>query len=332
VAQQAHQGAVSNLLSAYQSLSAGNGVSAVSALAKAHAFFPDDTYGRFGVDKKGQVWAEQFSEVTGQSMGKPFQITKDMLAQQVLALQHPHNFIEALQKYQNANADIVLKGAHAKYYSEMPAIARENAELKADTQVQIAGIRTDAQRLIQQNKQDYDAAKAALHEQSMKGINDSVEKHYGADVEVPKGATPETWAAESEVFKSLISPHSMGGANLGPLQAKAYAGQLRTGKLAITRGVDPATGKPVDAIHSGDDPKKGSIKTFVTPEQGDHMRVLLGLPAVAGSKPIAPPAAPAQRATGPVGAGLGSQAALNSGYNTFTGLPTRPMQQQQATV
>jgi hypothetical protein len=70
----------------------------------------------------------------------------------------------------------------------------------------------------------------------------------------------------------------------------------------------------------------------VTPEQGDKLRVLLGIPAIAGSKPIAPPAAPAQRATGPVGAGLGSQAALNSGYNTFTGLPTRPMQQQQATV
>lgn len=328
VAQQAHQGAVSNLLAAYQSMSSGNGVGAASALAKAHAFFPDDTYGRFGVDKKGQVWAEQFSEVTGESMGKPFQITKDMLAQQVLALQHPHNFIEVLQKYQSGNADIDLKKAHAKYYSEMPEIQKQNAELKAQTALEVAGVRTEAQRLIQENKQNYDAAKAALHESNTQAIDKDVDKYYGPDVTAPSGVKAEDWAAESEVFRSLRMPHSQGGANLGAPTAKSYAQGLREGTLKIARGTGP-NGKEVDVIHRGSDPK--NAVTSVTPEQGNQLRVLLGIPAIAGSKPIAPPASGQQRATGPVGAGLGSQAALSSGYNTFTGLPTRPMQ-QQATV
>jgi hypothetical protein len=279
------------------------------------------------VDKKGQVWAEQFSETTGESMGKPFRITQEMLGQQVLALQHPNNFVEVLQKYQNANADIVLKKAHAKYYSEMPEIQRQNAELKAQTALDVAGVRTEAQRLIQENKQNYDAAKAALHESNTQAIDKDVDKYYGPDATAPSGVKPEDFAAESEVFRSLRMPHSQGGANLGAPTAKSYAQGLRERTLEIARGTKD--GKEFDVIHrKGGDPK--SALTTVTPEQGDKLRVLLGIPAIAGSKPIAPPAGNQQRATGPVGAGLGSQAALNSGYNTYTGLPTRPMQQQAA--
>ena len=111
-AQLSHQGAVSNLMAADQALLRGDPATAAGLLMRAHASFPDGTYGRAGVDKSGNIWVQQFSENTGHEMGKPFQVSHEMIAQQMIALQHPITYQETLQKHQmNTMIDGTRKGA-----------------------------------------------------------------------------------------------------------------------------------------------------------------------------------------------------------------------------
>src|SRR4029077_10651963 len=91
-------------------------------------------YARIGATDDGRLWATQLSERDGKPMGKPFEITHQMLASQIIAMQTPSNYVQALQKFQLTNAQIELAHAHAGYYQDLPEQRREAAALRAQTQ------------------------------------------------------------------------------------------------------------------------------------------------------------------------------------------------------
>ena len=79
--QMSHAGANSNLMAAHQALSAGDSQSAAGYLAKAHAFFPDGSYGKFGIDAKGNLYGQRFDEHNpGNPLGQAFQVKPQDIA------------------------------------------------------------------------------------------------------------------------------------------------------------------------------------------------------------------------------------------------------------
>ena len=134
-AQVSQQGTVSHLMAADQAVLAGNGQLAIEHLAMAHAFYPDGTYARFGLDNNGKIWGYQMLDHTNTPTGKPMMITHDDIMGQMIKLQNPVTYSKQLQAMQKTNAEIEMTQAHAAYYRAQPGIAElktQNARDKAE--------------------------------------------------------------------------------------------------------------------------------------------------------------------------------------------------------
>jgi hypothetical protein len=117
VLQMSQQGTNMALQQAYQAITVGNGTVAAQALARAHAFFPDGTMGRFGVDKDGNVWGIRVDENNpNQTIGNHFQVRPQDVQQLLVQTLDPNQFRQMVTEQQQANAVIRSTNAHGDYY------------------------------------------------------------------------------------------------------------------------------------------------------------------------------------------------------------------------
>ena len=322
IAQQSHQGALSNLMAADNAMSLGNPQLAAQFLSKSHAFFPDGTMARFGVDNKGQLWAEQFNEGSGTSMGKPVQITPDALRKQMIMMQNPSNYVGALQKYQLENAQINMVLNHGEYYKELPGIQQAKQEGMETRQQERLADADARQKERLQNQNDLAAARqGSSNAADDHAVGNQIGKEYAPDAQPMAGEVPENLPRQSQIDTILRRNTASGGANMaGPL-ARETARDLVNGQGAkLQRGTD-ANGKPADAVIG----KDGTIRGYLSTDQGDRIRGLAGtqkLPGPAG------PGGPIR--TSSIGTGGGSQMAAMQGMNqNLAGVAMQPIPQQQ---
>jgi hypothetical protein len=157
------QGASYSLMNADRALAAGDGTTAAQQLAVAHAFFPDGTYGKFGVDSQGRVWAQQFSEKDPTlALGQPFQVTRQNLQPQLVMTQDPNKYLQAIQTLNTQNAQIEFEKQHGAYFGDLikgrldgikeRAAEREAIATEAD-KTRRYGMDLRAQELAAQNAQ-----------------------------------------------------------------------------------------------------------------------------------------------------------------------------------
>lgn len=333
VAQQSHMGTLSNLAAADNALGSNNPEMAAQYIAKAHAFFPDGTFARVGVGKDGNVYVQQFDDGSKTAIGKPFQVTHDMLSQQMLLLHNPATYTQELQKYQLQNAQIAMVKAHGQYYEQLPGIAQAKQEGIA----QRAADKIQSQQDLEQQREAARARENALnreHQEAMKGAtagSSAATDQRHVDTEINKdyeGGQPQanevaaTLPRQSHVDAILRRSEASGGAGLaGPL-ARETARDMVNGRGARLDRQTDKNGNSRDAVIGAD----GSIRGYLSTDMGDRIRGLAGsqkMPAAGGA------AGPGKQTMG-IGAGAGSQMAAMQGLNTnLSGQPMQPMQQPQ---
>jgi hypothetical protein len=151
------QGASNALMNADRALAAGDGTTAAQQLAVAHAFFPDGSFGKFGVDSKGQVWAQQFSEKDPTlALGQPFQVTRQNLQPQLVMTSDPNKYLSAIQTLNQQNAQTEFEKQHGAYFGDLIKERGDAARERAVT--------------AQQNAHEADATRnyaLALHSQEL---------------------------------------------------------------------------------------------------------------------------------------------------------------------
>jgi len=121
VMRQAFMGSNMHLMGAMASLQRGDGTTAAQQLAKAHAFFPDGTAGRF-MTNGTEVFGVRLDEATGKPLGQPFKITAQDINSQLKVTGNPVTFAKFLTDQQKAAAEIRLHNAQAGYQEVRPAI------------------------------------------------------------------------------------------------------------------------------------------------------------------------------------------------------------------
>jgi hypothetical protein len=147
------QGASNALVNADRALAVGNGQGAAQQLAIAHAFFPDNSYGKFGVDSKGQVWAQQYSEKDPtMPLGQPFMIDRKGLQAQLIQTSDPNQYLQMLQKTQANNAQTEFEQAHGQYFSSLIKTKEDGIAERLQAAQLAAGRNTTSLAINQQNK------------------------------------------------------------------------------------------------------------------------------------------------------------------------------------
>jgi hypothetical protein len=342
VAQLSHQGAVSNLIAADQALLRGDVTGAGGLLMRAHAFAPDGSYARTGTDKKGTLWVEQFSEATGERLGKPFPVSHEDITRQIIALQHPVTYAETLQKHQLGNADIILKMAHAKSYADLPEARRAMADQAAQVREDAIEQRREAAKQHDETLRlgiDTKAETARGNtEAATRPIDTFIEKQIEAeptgpldpkDNKTPIFRDPERANAVVEAQKLMMYPERAGGAGMNSASAKLAAINLGQGKWkAKASDQKDAAGDPVRYGLVDDN---GNPHGYLSAHTVGRMMNIPGMGNI--MKPGLPPAQASptpQQHTSAVGIGAGSSSAMQLGYNqNLSGLPIRPLPQQQ---
>jgi hypothetical protein len=319
-AQMSHQGALSNLAAAHNALLSGNGAMASNYLAKAHAFFPDGSMGRFGTDNSGNVWGQQISEQTGKPIGAPMQITPDGLARQMIMLQHPNNYLDALVSYRQKTAAADMAEAHAGYYHDLPEIRREQqagveqrhqeslAAAGQRQQISIAA-RNQQQQATADRQQDtrdrQDDARADKEASTLYGPSSQAYQDAGGDPAKINGLS-----TRADVYRVL---RGRGGSDTSGVAAGNAAERI-AGEGFSARPVTDANGNKGYRLTS----KDGKTGLGVVSEE--QMRRLHGI--VGTGSDLAPRSGPRQQAA--IGAGASSQMAAMSGANQSLAGPAPP--------
>jgi hypothetical protein len=242
-----HQGMSENLRGAYGALQAGDGVSAAQFLAKAHAFMPDGTMGRFGVDDKGQVWAERLDENTGKPIGKAFQITPGAVASMMIQTRDPNKALQLMDQHAQSAAQTSFYQQHGNYLGDMVEARREatrakyaeslarnatsqsNATTRADATIDAAAIRS---------------GKGALGSNGVPADQKTINAELGKPAITPTVAAigdPTQNAAARAVFGDL---RGMNGK--GTQEADFVAGHLYSGGYHMRMNPQDGSGILVD--------------------------------------------------------------------------------------
>ena len=166
VLQMSQQGTSTSLINAYKALDAGDGQGAAQQLARAHAFFPDGSMGRFGVDGKGNVYGQSISENDpSHALGDPFQVTKETLQGMLVQTQDPNKFRQMVTQQRKENADIALTLDHGIYYGGLNV-----------TRQQMSNDRLQARREQLADTEDNRRYVAGLHAQEVRERADAAQK------------------------------------------------------------------------------------------------------------------------------------------------------------
>jgi hypothetical protein len=325
VLQMSHVGSNQYLMAADQALQNGDGVGAAQALAKAHAFFPDGTIGRFRTDGTN-VYADRLDENDPtQRIGPPIQVTPQGVAGLLNQTTDPQKFLQTLTQQQTAASEARLRDQHGDYYAGLNPSREAIAADKSATQLQATGIRAGAEEQAATTRAQAltdaagiraqasgqaggkgNAQEAALGRQADKETSDLYSSLAMPD------ATPEQRGELAEIHKDA----RMMGAT--PPQAERIANGLSDNTLQLLRLQDGNYG----VISNGD--KQRRPIAYLSKGLGDRL---------AGAPQQGPtPGAMQQPSPGtPIGAGAGSPFARGMGVSSNlagTQMPQQPSSQQ----
>jgi hypothetical protein len=337
IAQQSHAGAIGHMYAADQALLNGDRALAAQHLVQAYAFFPDGASGAIGQDQKtGELWLQRYSERTNEPLGPPVHIDHELLAQNMIMLQNPQNYPAELLKRRQEVAAIEETQAKSFYYRAMPGVKEDIANIQTQSREQIADLRIEAQRALEQQREEARRSDAALKAQLAEAKDD---QRRDTDKQIATEYAPDSArvaelrqqnldpAAVGSIDNVLRYPPHMGGGGMSPPAAADLARRTVDPKGGIT--VKPSTdGKTLGFFHPGEkDPFMAIDRDlgdrFVTPFV--TIRPPQGAPPSQGGGRVQ------QGALGPVGSGANSPMLAMQGGMNLAGVPAlQPPQQQQA--
>lgn len=147
VFQMVHAGTSEHLQDAYISLQSGDTMGAAQALAKAHAFAPDNSSAKFAVDGQGQLVGQRFSEIDPtKPMGAPVPISLNTIAGLLSRAADPHQFMASVQHQQLLSSEIALHHAQIKHFGDEIDVQREGHAVTLAGHQQTSLDRGDATR------------------------------------------------------------------------------------------------------------------------------------------------------------------------------------------
>ena len=312
ILQISQQGAAGYLLQAHQSLMTGDGAGAAQALARAHAFVPDGSIGRFGVDGKGQVWGQRFDEHDpSKAIGARFQVTPDSLTPLMIMTKDPATYLKMVTEQQKVVAQTRYQDAHAKYMTGALDVQREGHMLSAGARIDAADAAAQSREAAAKTRAQAQVDTANIraqttHETNTRQVDKEAETYFGAGADLP-AMTPEVRGRAAQVYTALRANAHVGG--ISPPNASAIAQGLSTG----TYHADVQKGVVVDAKNPAD------VKAYLTPAMVEQLMRVPGFAPVSGTP------------RSPVGAGAGTTAAIQQGVPTGSlspgssaAIPTRP--------
>lgn len=274
VLQMSHQGTNMNLMAAHQALQAGNGKAAADLLAKAHAFFPDGTIGRFRTDGKN-VWAETTDENNpGTKVGPSFQVTPDKIAGMLNQTTDPQQYLKTLTEMQKAASQARLAEQHGDYYA---GAAQRSADKNA-TSILTTRERTDATRYAADKRLEAAALKQGGPDKTLsRQVDKETEEKFAA---TRSDLPPEQNSRAGGIYHAV----RMGGAT--PPEAEAVAKGLTDGSLLGARLPDGRWGivnkdKPGQVIQYL---PPGSLDKFAPPQQPQPSPVGAGATSALGAQ------------------------------------------------
>lgn len=318
ITQMAHVGTNQFLMQAHQSMGAGDPVGAANALAKAHAFFPDESAGQFSVDEKGQLWGSRNDENTGKPIGSPFQITQQGIEQQLTQTSDPNKFVAMMQEQQKNNANIRHTDAMGNYYGNLlqsrQDIAAQNNQAKEDIAERRSAATENAATIRAGARQGMGNAPGVTS--LARAADKEADTLYG-NLGTARGTMSDVDAGQTA---AIYHDARMNG--VSPPEAKAVASGLATGQLKLARlqdgtyaAVDPKSKTPVPIAYLS----KGMGDRLAGTQAGQALPT--GAP-----RPGAQSSAQPQSRT-PVGAGGASSYAQGAGISqnlTGTVMPSPP--------
>ena len=328
VLQQSHAGTNMYLMQAHQALSAGDPAGAAQALAKAHAFFPDGTTGRFGVDPKtGQVWATRLDESDPTRMlGQPFVVTPEGIAQQLNQTTDPQKFTETVRAEQLNAANIRKTDQMGNYYSGRLASnetiaaahdATQRADIQARTDATTENARTRAAATTESARTRADATVQAAAVRSNK-IGDEAGKDaaklYGQD---STSTDPNTGMATRSLMADIHVDAAKMGAN--PVTAEAAARGFANKSLKLVPSADGQSYAMVDA-------KTGRPTALISKSLGDRIVGARSQTAAPASTQPGQPAGTPGPGASVVGTAAASPYARGAGISSDLTGTTQPQQ------
>ncbi len=195
ILQMSHIGSNQYLMAAHQALSNGDGVGAAQALAKAHAFFPDGTVGRFRTNGQ-QVWAERMDEHNpDQRVGQPFMVTPQGIAGLLNQTSNPSQYLQTVMAEQKAAAYSRHLDAMGQYYADLPQERLQAAKMRADSAANVAQIRGAA-------TEGAAAIRAGGNQSQDRAIDKEVNDIYSPQT-APAGVDPMVLGRQAEAYKAL---------------------------------------------------------------------------------------------------------------------------------
>lgn len=314
--QLSHAGSNQNLMGAYQAIQSGDGVSASQYLARAHAFFPDGTIGRFGVDKSGAVWGERFDESDpSRRVGGPFQVTPQGIETLLNQTTDPGKYLQTVQEQQKNAAYTRHLDTMGQYYTDLihsrEEIAAQHdttslarARIGADSRVTSAEIRAGRQGQGPANQLARDADKEASN----------LYGDLGPYADVP--------VQQRGVMGEVYSDVRMQG--VSPPQSRAVVEGLANGTLRAVKGEDGSYG-----VVSGNSQQPIA---YLSPGLGDRLFGAAMPAQQPGAGPV-PGAQTNQPGRSPIGAAASTPYARGAGVsNNLTGtvMPQAPQPPAQA--
>jgi hypothetical protein len=305
VLQLSHAGSNQNLMAAHQALSRGDGYSAATYLARAHAFFPDGTMGRFRTDGKN-VFAERVDESDPSTQfGPPIPITSSDVAGLLNQTTDPGQYLKMLNENQKAAADARLKQLHGEYYAGSDARAqtradatRDSANIHANATIEAANIRAGNAANKPNN--------ALAHE-----ANKDADSRY-SDLTMPD-APLEQRAQLAGIHKGAMQMGATG------TEAEQVARGLAGGNLKLLRGQDGTYGVV------GADNK---VMAYLPKSVGD--RLVPQTPSTPQQPGQQSQLGPQQAPASPIGAGANTPYAAGAGVTSNLAGTQTPASQSSA--
>jgi Transglycosylase SLT domain len=297
VLQMSHQGSNMHLMAAHQAMMAGDTAGAAQHLAAAHAFFPDGTMGRFGIDKQGQLWAQRMDEHDpSKQIGQSFRVTPEGIAGMLNQTQDPNQYMKMVQTERLNAAEVRQKEKMGDYYGDLilsrekiaaghNATSTTNAEIRGDAVTSAAQIRADART----NGTGPGGSIATAANKESTAL-------YGPDA-MPN-ETPSNRAQLSETY---VGARQMGAT---PQTAEYIAGGLKAGTLKLLKGQTDEYGVTDGKRVVGYLPEESVRRTFGI--GGDQSQQ--GAPTAQMGKPGS-----GTGNTGPIGASANSGMAVGTG-------------------
>jgi hypothetical protein len=262
--QMSQQGATANLMAADQAIIAGDGRSAAQYLAKAHAFFPDGTIGRFAVDEKGNVWGQRYDEHDpNRALGKPFPVTHESLVPKLIQTRDPMQYLKMVQEQQKLASTLRLNTAHTQYYQKMPEVRERANEINEETR--LANVKEREQYHQDSVAQRDEAARLASEDRRLKLDQMAGEERKGAQTQARQAdkessdifgpAGTSTIPEEAKVNAARIYAELRNNSPTGtmpPLHAQSIAEKLATNKYKPRPQTDGQGNERFAVVDPGD--------------------------------------------------------------------------------